>query len=158
MKQLIFDSKIRLVESNFKLNSAVSKSNDVLLLTAYSVINEFTSVINASSILKNNDLNFYKLGTSDKSYAIVEIEADNMVYLKFSIENVSYFLKTSSFSYKNNIEKINNVEILNGTLNKVSEYDYVYEQVNSSRDVNVNYVLISDFNYNYLNSENYPYA
>lgn len=156
MKQLIFDSKIRMVESNFKLNSAVSTSNDVSLLKSHFIINEFSSVINAEITLKPTDLNFSILGSNAiNPYAIVEIESDNLFYLQFVISNTLYFLKTRSFSYKNNIDRITEISVLNGTLSKIGN---MYETLSTSQTVTMNYVLVSEFNYNYLHSENYPYA
>lgn len=134
MRQLISESTVNLVETNFKLNSAVQESNKQNLFTKYSTVNDFNNVSNGKLALHYNEFDFVRLIPENVGYAICEIFSKDLFYISYDVKNsvvisnevdtefnsltytTTYFLKTSSFSYKNSNNPILNIRLLNGFL------------------------------------------
>lgn len=91
MKQLIYDSKVNLVENHFKLNSAVQRQERQTLLNKYNVVNNFETINNGSITLFINDTTFKSLTMNDNNnlnsnYAIVDITSVHPFYIYYEID------------------------------------------------------------------------
>jgi hypothetical protein len=144
MNQVIHETKIKLS------NSSVDLSTDRLihspLITTMSILNNFSDLINGLQAIPLSNQSFISLGNLNNSYSVVEFYSLDMFYLSFEIDNVEFNFKTSQFTYRNNINKLSNIKIANGTLHKIN--NTTFTEVENSKFISVKYLLIGDYNTN----------
>lgn len=148
MKQLIDEHRIRLTESGFKSNSIINLNSDINILNSFYVINEVDDYSNGTIVSSSSDLAYKHIGNIESSYSIVELKSNELFYLEFILNGTIYNLKTYSFSYRNNEERISNIKIANGTL---VQLDSIFISDQNTKESTVSYLLIKSFNFYYLN-------
>lgn len=156
MKQIIQESKIQLLNSNPNLNETNTIKSYSPLITQTSVISNYTNLSHGVADLNLSNQSYLNLGHVHTQYAYVELVSSSLFYISFSIEDQQISFKTSNFSYKNNKQRLSNLKIANGTLFKLT--DLSFTQLENSKQITVNYVLLENYDITYLNIGEFPYA
>jgi hypothetical protein len=137
-KQLIHESKFRLIDFVFQNLSATKSS--VNILESLTVINDHKNLIYSSKLLSKDEAFVYHTITPvSTSFSYIELSAPFPFYLKFAVQsnpNNIIELKTASFSYNNQDDKLINIQIANGT------FSPTFLPIETTKDIDVKYILI----------------
>ncbi len=154
-KQLIHESKFRLIDFVFQNLSATKSS--VNILESLTVINDHKNLINSSKLLSKDEAFVYHTITpTSTSFSYIELSAPFPFYLKFAVQsNPSNIieLKTASFSYNNQNDKLINIQIANGTFSPIT-----FLPVETTKDFDVKYILIEHIDLVYTTTYGDLYA
>lgn len=153
-KQLIHESKFRLIDFVFQNLSATKTS--VNILESLTVINDHKNLIYSSKLLSKDEAFVYHTITPvSTSFSYVELSAPFPFYLKFAVQsnpNNIIELKTSSFSYNNQDDKLINIQIANGT------FSPTFLPIETTKDFDVKYILIEHIDLVYTTTYGDLYA
>ena len=147
-KQIIFENKVKLIDFVFQ-NSYRTINNTETVLDSMMVINDSKNLnFGSLKLNKTTDLTYKTIGTMNTGYSLVEIVSNFPIILNFAVEEKEITLITSSFSYNNPITKLTNIQVLNSSLLKDIDTN-TYYSVESSRDIDLKFILIESYDLKY---------